>query len=123
MKRTPSTGSRVGVAHSRDADRQQHVAAGDFDALVDGNGLRAVDLLDSVDQIALQFVDTEKGENVVRVDRALLAAASIAIGGSPARTRSPSWMLTWTERGTEYSWRVPSSVSMMMRRMPLTTGP
>ena len=93
------------AAHARDADRPQHLAADDFDVLVvDGNGLRAVDLLDLVDQVALQL-HTENGQNVVRVDRTLLAAASIAFSGSPARTRSPSCTLTWTERGTEYSRR------------------
>jgi hypothetical protein len=68
------------VSPARDADRPQHVAADDFDVLVvDGNGLRAVDLLDLVDQVALQFLDAEDGQNVVRVDRTMLAAARMSI--------------------------------------------
>ena len=47
-------------------DRPQHLAADDFDVLVvDGNGLGAVDLLDLVDQVTLQFLDTEVGQNAV----------------------------------------------------------
>ena len=52
----------IGVAHSRDADRPQHLTSDDFDVLVvDGNGLRAVELMDLVDQVALQFLDTVDG--------------------------------------------------------------
>jgi hypothetical protein len=49
----------VGIADSRHAHGAQHLAADDFDVfVVDGNRLRAVDLLDLVDQVALQFLDT-----------------------------------------------------------------
>jgi hypothetical protein len=37
--------------------------------VVDGNRLRAVDLLDLVDQVALQLADAEDRQNVVRIDR------------------------------------------------------
>ena len=37
--------------------------------VVDGNGLRAVDLLDLVDQVALQLLDAEDRQDVVRIDR------------------------------------------------------
>ena len=48
----------------------EHLTADDFDVLVvDGNGLRAVDLLDLVDQVALQLLDAEDRQNVVRIDR------------------------------------------------------
>ena len=50
--------------------RAQHLAADDLDVLVvDGNRLRAVDLLDLVDQVALQLLDAEDREDVVRIDR------------------------------------------------------
>ncbi len=60
----------VRIADSRDTDRPQHLTADDFDVLVvDGNRLRAVDLLDLVDQVALQLADTEDCEDVVRAHR------------------------------------------------------
>jgi hypothetical protein len=37
--------------------------------VIDGNRLRAVDLLDLVDQVALQLADAEDCQNVVRIDR------------------------------------------------------
>ena len=100
----------------------QHLAS--MCGVIDDNELRAVELLDGVDEVALELLDPAAGQGVVRVERTLpiLATAGIAFSGSPARTRSPSCTLTWTERSTEYSWRVPASVSMRIRRMPLTTG-
>ena len=47
-----------------------------------------------------------------------------SISGSPARTRSPSWTLTCTPRGSEYSLgSPPSSGTMMILRCPLTMPP
>jgi hypothetical protein len=37
--------------------------------VVDGDGLRTVDLLDLVDQVTLQFLDAEDRQDVVRIDR------------------------------------------------------
>ncbi len=105
----------VRVANARDAHRPQHLTADDFDVLVvDRDRLRAIDLLDLVDQVTLQLLDAEDREDIVRIDG--------TIDERIARTRSVSCTLTCTERGTEYSWRVPSSVSTITRRMPLTTG-
>src|ERR1700694_468727 len=62
----------VGVPHSRHAHRTQHLTADDFDVLVvDGHRLRAVNLLDLVDQIPLQLLDAEDREHVVRIDGAI----------------------------------------------------
>jgi hypothetical protein len=36
--------------------------------VVDGNGLGAVDLLNLVDEVALQFLDAQDREDVVRID-------------------------------------------------------
>ncbi len=95
----------VRVAHARDADAAQHLAADDFDVLVvDGDGLRAVDLLDLVDQVALQLFDAEDCQDVVRGDRVVDERGAGA-------ARCISCTLTCTERGTLYSWRVPSSIS------------
>ena len=48
-------------------DLLQHLADDDFDVLVvDRNALQAVDLLDLVDEIVGQRLDTEDGENVLR---------------------------------------------------------
>src|SRR6185436_1543224 len=60
----------VRVAHARDADAAEHLAADHLDVLVvDGHGLRAVNLLDLVHQVALQLLDAEHGQHVVRIDR------------------------------------------------------
>ena len=48
----------------------QHLADDDLDVLVgDGHALQAVDFLDFVHQVSLQFLLAEHGENVVRVER------------------------------------------------------
>ena len=76
----------IGVADSRHADGTQHLAADDFDVLVvDGNGLRAVDLLDLVDQVTLQFLDTEDCQDVVRIDRTVDGRVAGARAHLPAR--------------------------------------
>ncbi len=90
MKRKRSTllpnrviGEEVGIADARHTNRPQHLTADDFDVLVvDGNRLRAVDLLDLVDQVALLLADAEDRENVGRIKPSM--------SGSPARPRSPS---------------------------------
>src|SRR3954468_6454451 len=60
----------VRIADAGHADGTEHLAADHFDVLiVDGNGLRAVDLLDLIDQVALELLDAEDREDVVRIDR------------------------------------------------------
>src|SRR5205807_4298250 len=60
----------VGVADARHADAAQHLTANDFDVLVvDGNTLRTVDLLDLVHQVALQLLDAEDRQYIMRIDR------------------------------------------------------
>jgi hypothetical protein len=62
----------VGVADLLDLHRAHHLADDDLDVLVvDGHALRAVDLLDLVDQVALQLLLAQHLEHVVRVDRAV----------------------------------------------------
>ena len=60
----------VGIADARHADGTQHLAADDFDVLVvDGDRLRTVDLLDLVDQVALQLLDAEDRGECLRRSR------------------------------------------------------
>jgi hypothetical protein len=77
-------GEEIRVADARHADAAQHLAADDFDVLVvDGDGLGAVDLLDLVDQVALQLLDTEDREDVVRIDRTVDARVAGAYTFAP----------------------------------------
>ena len=62
----------VGVAHVLDLHPAQHLPHDGLDVLVgDGDALQAVDFLDFVDQVGLQLLLAEHGENVVRVERAI----------------------------------------------------
>ena len=77
----------VRVAHFLDLDLHpaHHLAADDFDVLVDDRDtLEAIDLLDLVDQVALEFVGALDLENAI----------GPSIKGSPATTASPSRTLT-----------------------------
>ncbi len=59
----------VAVADVVDLDPAEHLTNDRFDVLVgDGDTLEAVDLLDFVDEVALQFLFAEDGEHVVRVE-------------------------------------------------------
>src|SRR5712692_3577058 len=59
----------IGVANPRHSNRAQHLTADDLDVLVvDGHRLRAIDLLDLVDQVPLQLLDAQDREDVVRID-------------------------------------------------------
>jgi hypothetical protein len=60
----------VRIADAGHTDGTEHLAADHFDVLVvDGDGLGAVDLLDLVHQVALQLLDAEDRQDVVRIDR------------------------------------------------------
>jgi len=60
----------VRVAYAGHADAAEHLPADGLDVLVvDRHGLGAVDLLDLVDQVALQLSDAEDRQNIVRIDR------------------------------------------------------
>jgi hypothetical protein len=60
----------LGVAHFLDLHPPHHLTHDDFDVLVvDADALQPVDLLDLVDQVALQLLLAEHGEDVVRVAR------------------------------------------------------
>src|SRR5438067_7014693 len=62
----------LGVAHLFDAHATQHLADDDLDVLVvDRHALQPVDLLDFVDQVALQLAIAENRQVVVRVRRAI----------------------------------------------------
>jgi hypothetical protein len=67
---TNASTRKVRIADARHADGTEHLAADDFDVLiVDGNRLETVDLLDLVDQVALELLDAEDRKDVVRIDR------------------------------------------------------
>ena len=62
----------IGVADLLDLHAAHHLAHDDLDVLVvDRDVLRAVDLLDLVDEVALQLLLAEDREDVVRVDRSV----------------------------------------------------
>ena len=62
----------AGVADLFDLDPAKHLANDGFDVLVgDGDALETVDFLDFVDQVALQLLLTEHGEDVMRVQRTI----------------------------------------------------
>jgi len=62
----------VGVPDLLDADPAEHLAHDDLDVLVvDRHALESVDLLDLVDQVLLELLVAENGQDVVRVLRAL----------------------------------------------------
>src|SRR5579863_4165010 len=61
-----------GVAHVFHLHPAHHLANDHFDVLVvDVDTLQAIDFLDFVDQVSLQFFFAQHGENVVRVERAV----------------------------------------------------
>src|SRR4026209_740037 len=61
---------QLAVARLVDADLAQHLANDDLDVLVvDGDALAAVDLLDFLDQVALDRVAATGVEVLLRVDR------------------------------------------------------
>ena len=60
----------LGVAHVFDLHPPHHLAGDGLDVLVvDGHALEAVDLLDFVDQVLLQFLLAEDRQDVVRIAR------------------------------------------------------
>ena len=60
------------VAHVFDLHPAHHLADDHFDVLVvDVDALQAVNFLDFVDQVSLQFFFAQHGQNVVRVERAV----------------------------------------------------
>ena len=62
----------LGVADLFDLHAAHHLADDDLDVLVvDGDVLRAVDLLDLVHQVPLQLLLAQDRQDVVRVDRAV----------------------------------------------------
>ncbi len=62
----------AGVADLFDLHPAKHLANDGFDVLVgDGDALEPVDFLDFVDQVALQLLFAEHGEDVMRVQRAI----------------------------------------------------
>src|SRR5450759_2147756 len=64
-KRSTCSSTRKSVSDARHANRPQHLTADDLDVLVvDGHRLRAVDLLDLVDQVLLQLPDAEDRQHV-----------------------------------------------------------
>src|SRR5262249_50766970 len=61
-----------GIAHVLDLHPAHHLTHDDLDVLVgDVDALQAIDLLDLVDQVGLQFLLSEDGEDIVRVERAI----------------------------------------------------
>ena len=77
----------AGVADFLDLHPAEHLPDDGFDVLVgDGHALEAVDFLDFVDQVGLQLLLTEHGENVVRVERSIHQRFAGASGARlPAR--------------------------------------
>ena len=75
----------VRVAHVLDAHAAEHLANDDLDVLVvDGDALQAVNLLDLVDEIRRQLLLALHAEDVVRVRRAVHAAARPRARDRPA---------------------------------------
>ena len=59
-----------GIADFLDLDPAHHLAHDHFDVLVvDVDALQPVDLLDLIDEVALQFLFTQHAQNVVRIAR------------------------------------------------------
>ena len=85
-------------------DSVEREALGDAEEEGDAVGglAAAVHDLDLVDQVALELFDAEDGQDVVGVD----GTVDEGVAGAHALS---SCTLTCTERGTLYSWRVPSS--------------
>ena len=97
----------VRVADSRHAHGAQDLTADDFDVfVVDGNRLRAVDLLDLVDQVALQLADAEDRQNV-RIDR--------TVDERVARANALAFLHVDRDRGLTANCRADAKLSFQIR--------